>query len=128
MGKLADRGLPGRELPEELWELFGDAYFCTERMGIRRDWSDGSHALTCRACGAEVREALDSSTGETVVLRRTGDRWMEWQGAPALSDLITGKRGHTRGDAVARSEGRVRDGEIEPDITDGLRDKVREQV
>lgn len=103
-----------------------DADVCSATLGARRDWSDGTYTVTCGTCGTALREATDNGSGETVVLYRAGNRWMEWQGAPALSALVGRPGPHPRGSGYARV-GRIHERE---DVRDGaidVRGEVREQ-
>lgn len=109
-------------------DRFGDAYFCSSRVGMRLAGRYGAYEWACDACGCAVREVTDERSGETVVLYRAGVRWYEWAGAPAFDSVRSGTELHPSGDRLARWERRLREAFDSGDIAGGVRDKVREQV
>lgn len=122
MERVADEGVRGSSV------RFGDTYLCSSVVGMRLTGTYGSYAYACDACGVEVREVTDSRDGESVVLYRSGTRWYEWQGAPALDRVRSGHEFHPSGDRVARRERRLREAVDEDRLAGGVRDEVREQV
>lgn len=97
---MADKGVRGTA------DGSADSDLCTEAVGMRRDWAEGTYTVTCEACGTSLREVTDTVTGESVLLHRKRDRWVEWTGASSLTVVVDGRVPHPRGPWVTRG-GRV---------------------
>lgn len=98
---MADKGVSGSG------DKPGDSDLCTAKLGMRRDWADGTYSVTCNTCGSSFREVTDTVSGESVVLHRAGVRWVEWTGASSLTVVVDGRVGHPRGNGRPY-KGRVR--------------------
>lgn len=91
-----------------------DSDVCSAKLGMRRDWSDGTYSVTCNTCGSSFREVTDAVSGETVILHRAGIGWVEWPGASSLTVVVDGRVPHPRGSKSPRS-GRVHQREANRD-------------